>query len=202
MAAGKFDLNDLDRRMHASIDALKKDLGGLRTGRASVHLLDPVVVTVYGARMPLNQVATVSTPDARMIAVQVWDKSQVSAVEKAIREANLGLNPIPIGSSKSVNLGDTIIIIGFPGLGGSSLTVTRGIHSGIAPPGTFQGDPGTFIKTDTEINRGNSGGTAINSAGELIGVPTAGRIDREAPGKIGLVRPIDEARPLIDKAAR
>ena len=116
--------------------------------------------------------------------------------------ANLGLNPIPIGSSKSVNLGDTIIIIGFPGLGGSSLTVTRGIHSGIAPPGTFQGDPGTFIKTDTEINRGNSGGTAINAAGELIGVPTAGRIDREAPGKIGLVRPIDEAKPLIDKATR
>jgi S1-C subfamily serine protease len=116
--------------------------------------------------------------------------------------ANLGLNPIPIGSSRSVNLGDTIIIIGFPGLGGSSLTVTRGIHSGIAPPGTFQGDPGTFIKTDTEINRGNSGGTAINAAGELIGIPTAGRIDREAPGKIGLVRPIDEAKPLIDKAAR
>jgi len=116
--------------------------------------------------------------------------------------ANLGLTPIPIGSSKSVNLGDTIIIIGFPGLGGSSLTVTRGIHSGIAPPNTFPGDPGPYIKTDTEINRGNSGGTAINSAGELIGVPTAGRIDREAPGKIGLVRPIDEAKPLIDKIPR
>ena len=112
---------------------------------------------------------------------------------------NLGLNPIPLGSSRSVNIGDTIIIIGFPGLGGSSLTVTRGIHSGIA---RFSDDPGSFIKTDTEINRGNSGGTAINAAGELIGIPTAGRIDREAPGKIGLVRPIDEARPLIDKAAR
>lgn len=126
----------------------------------------------------------------------------LSMIDGSALPANLGLTPIPIGSSKSVNLGDTIIIIGFPGLGGSSLTVTRGIHSGIAPPGTFQGDPGTFIKTDTEINRGNSGGTAINAAGELIGVPTAGRIDREAPGKIGLVRPIDEARPLIDKAAR
>lgn len=112
---------------------------------------------------------------------------------------NLGLNPIPIGSSHSVQIGDTIIIIGFPGLGGSSLTVTRGIHSGIA---RFTDDPGSFIKTDTEINRGNSGGTAINSAGELIGVPTAGRFDREAPGKIGLVRPIDEAKPLIDKATR
>ena len=97
------------------------------------------------------------------------------------------------------NIGDTIIIIGFPGLGGSSLTVTRGIHSGIA---RFTDDPGSFIKTDTEINRGNSGGTAINAAGELIGIPTAGRFDREAPGKIGLVRPIDEARPLLDKFTR
>jgi S1-C subfamily serine protease len=113
--------------------------------------------------------------------------------------ANLGLTPIPIGSSKSVNIGDTITIIGFPGLGGSSLTVTRGIHSGIA---RFPDDPGSFIKTDTEINRGNSGGTAINGAGELIGVPTAGRVDREATGKIGLVRPIDEARPLLEKFMR
>jgi S1-C subfamily serine protease len=126
----------------------------------------------------------------------------LSMIDGSPLPANLGLNPIPIGSSKSVNLGDTIIIIGFPGLGGSSLTVTRGIHSGIAPPNTFPGDPGTFIKTDTEINRGNSGGTAINQAGELIGVPTAGRIDREAPGKIGLVRPIDEAKRLIDEATR
>jgi S1-C subfamily serine protease len=98
-----------------------------------------------------------------------------------------------------VNIGDPIIIIGFPGLGGSSLTVTRGIHSGIA---RFTDAPGSFIKTDTEINRGNSGGTAINAAGELIGIPTAGKFDREASGKIGLVRPIDEAKPLIEKAAR
>jgi ribosome recycling factor len=98
MAAANFDLKELERRMRASIDSLKKELGGLRTGRASVHLLDPVVVTVYGARMPINQVATVSTPDARMIAVQVWDKAQVGAVEKAIREANLGLNPIVEGA--------------------------------------------------------------------------------------------------------
>jgi ribosome recycling factor len=97
MAAGKFDLKDLERRMRGAIDALKKELGGLRTGRASVHLLDPVMVNVYGARMPINQVATVSTPDARTISVQVWDKGQVSAVDKAIREANLGLNPIVEG---------------------------------------------------------------------------------------------------------
>lgn len=123
----------------------------------------------------------------------------LALAEGAPLPPNLGLNPIPIGSSKSVNIGDTVIIIGFPGLGGSSLTVTRGIHSGIS---RFTDDPGSFIKTDTEINRGNSGGTAINAAGELIGIPTAGRIDREAPGKIGLVRPIDEAKPLIDKSAR
>jgi len=99
MAAGKFDLKELERRMRGAIDALKKEFGGLRTGRASVHLLDPVVVNVYGARMPLNQVATVSTPDARMIVVQVWDKGQVGAVERAIREANLGLNPITEGAT-------------------------------------------------------------------------------------------------------
>jgi ribosome recycling factor len=98
MAAAKFDLLELDRRMRGAIDTLKKEFGGLRTGRASIHLLDPVVVSVYGARMPIHQVATVSTPDARTISVQVWDKSQVTAVEKAIREANLGLNPVTDGA--------------------------------------------------------------------------------------------------------
>ena len=78
MAAGKFDMKDLERRMRGAIDTLKKEFGGLRTGRASVHLLDAVVVNVYGARMPINQVATVSTPDARTISVQVWDKGQVT----------------------------------------------------------------------------------------------------------------------------
>ncbi|HEU4377446.1 MAG TPA: ribosome recycling factor [Hyphomicrobiaceae bacterium] len=96
--AAKFDLKDLERRMRGAIETLKKEFAGLRTGRASAHLLDGVVVNVYGARMPINQVATVSTPDARTISVQVWDKGQVSAVEKAIREANLGLNPIVEGA--------------------------------------------------------------------------------------------------------
>ena len=96
--AAKFDLKDLERRMRGAIETLKKEFAGLRTGRASTHLLDTVVVNVYGARMPINQVATVSTPDARTISVQVWDKGQVSAVEKAIREANLGLNPIVEGA--------------------------------------------------------------------------------------------------------
>jgi ribosome recycling factor len=98
MAAASFDINDLERRMRGVIDSLKREFGGLRTGRASANLLDPVVVTVYGAKMPLNQVATVSVSDARTISVQVWDKSQVGAVDKGIREANLGLNPIVDGT--------------------------------------------------------------------------------------------------------
>jgi ribosome recycling factor len=95
--AQKFDLKELEKRMRAAQDALKKEFAGLRTGRASANLLDPVQVQVYGQRMPINQVATVSVPEARMIAVQVWDKAAVSAVDKAIREANLGLNPVVDG---------------------------------------------------------------------------------------------------------
>ena len=98
MADNTFDLKELERRMRGANDTLKKEFAGLRTGRASTHLLDPIVVNVYGARMPINQVATLSTPDARTIVVQVWDKGQVTPVEKAIREANLGLNPIVEGA--------------------------------------------------------------------------------------------------------
>jgi ribosome recycling factor len=93
MTATTHDLNELKRRMQGAIQALKQELGGLRTGRASAHLLDPVHVDAYGASMPLNQVATVSVPEARMISVQVWDKSLVHAVEKAISASNLGLSP-------------------------------------------------------------------------------------------------------------
>ena len=89
--------DDLKRRMHGAVDALKHDLAGLRTGRASTALLDPVNVEVYGATMPLNQIATVSTPEARLLSVQVWDRSNVQPVEKAIRSAGLGLNPITDG---------------------------------------------------------------------------------------------------------
>ena len=99
MAAANFDINDLERRMRGVIETLKREFGGLRTGRASANLLDPVTVSVYGARMPLNQVATVSVSDARTISVQVWDKSQVGAVDKGIREANLGLNPVIDGTT-------------------------------------------------------------------------------------------------------
>ncbi len=92
-APAAFDIKDLEKRMRTAFDALKRELQGLRTGRASANLLDPVMVNVYGQRMPLNQVATVTTPEARMITVQVWDKASLPAVDKAIREANLGLNP-------------------------------------------------------------------------------------------------------------
>ena len=81
------DKADLQRRMHGAVEALRHDLGGLRTGRASVALLDPVNVEVYGAMMPLNQVATVSAPEPRLLSVQVWDRSNIGPVEKAIRSA-------------------------------------------------------------------------------------------------------------------
>lgn len=93
-----FDKKALERRMQGAISVLKQEFGGLRTGRASASLLDPVTVNAYGSRVPLNQVATVSVPEPRMISVQVWDKSQVSAVEKAIRESDLGLNPVVDGT--------------------------------------------------------------------------------------------------------
>ena len=91
------DLKELEKRMQGAMDALKKELGGLRTGRASVNLLDPVMVDAYGQRMALNQVGTVSAPEPRLLAVNVWDKGLVVSVAKAIREAGLGLNPAPDG---------------------------------------------------------------------------------------------------------
>jgi ribosome recycling factor len=94
-----YDKDDIQRRMHGAVEALKHDLGGLRTGRASTSLLDPIQVDVYGANMPLNQVATVSVPEPRLLSVQVWDRSNVSAVEKAIRNAGLGINPITDGQN-------------------------------------------------------------------------------------------------------
>jgi ribosome recycling factor len=92
-----YDKNDIQRRMHGAVEALKHDLVGLRTGRASVALLDTIAVEVYGANMPINQVATVSVPEPRLLTVQVWDRGNVSSVEKAIRNAGLGINPITDG---------------------------------------------------------------------------------------------------------
>ena len=101
-----YDKADLERRMAGAVESLKSDLTGLRTGRASTSLLDPVMVEVYGAHMPLSQVATVSVPESRMLSVQVWDKSNVGPVEKAIRSAGLGLNPINDGQTLRLPIPD------------------------------------------------------------------------------------------------
>ena len=106
MAGPLYDKADLERRMAGAVDALQGDLSGLRTGRASVSLLDPVTIEVYGARMPLNQAATVSVPEPRMISVQVWDKSNVGPIDKAIRSAGLGLNPIVDGTTLRLPIPD------------------------------------------------------------------------------------------------
>jgi len=102
----KYDKADIERRMNGAVESLKSDLSGLRTGRANTSLLDPVVVEVYGAMMPLNQVATVSAPEPRMLSVQVWDKKNVNAVEKGIAHANLGLNPMIDGQTLRLPLPD------------------------------------------------------------------------------------------------
>jgi ribosome recycling factor len=101
-----YDKADLERRMHGAVESLKHDLQGLRTGRASITLLDPVTVEVYGAQMPVNQVATVSAPEPRLLSVQVWDKSNVGPVDKAIRSAGLGLNPIVDGQTLRLPIPD------------------------------------------------------------------------------------------------
>jgi ribosome recycling factor len=98
MAVG-FDQKDIEKRMRGALTLLKQEFGGLRTGRASASLLDPISVSVYGQRMPINQVATISVPEPRMITVTVWDKSKVNAVDKAIRESDLGLNPVMDGTT-------------------------------------------------------------------------------------------------------
>jgi ribosome recycling factor len=102
----QYDKADVERRMKGAVDSLKSDLSGLRTGRANVTLLDPVVVEVYGSNMPLNQVATVSAPEPRMLTVQVWDRSNITPVEKAIRSAGLGLNPITDGQTLRLPIPD------------------------------------------------------------------------------------------------
>jgi len=101
-----YDKADLERRMAGAVEALKHDLQGLRTGRASITLLDPVTVEVYGALMPLNTIATVSVPEPRMLSVQVWDKSNVGPADKAIRSAGLGLNPIVDGQTLRLPIPD------------------------------------------------------------------------------------------------
>jgi ribosome recycling factor len=102
----KYDKADLERRMKGAIDSLKHDLSGLRTGRANTALLEPITVTVYGSSMPITSVATISAPEPRMLSVQVWDKSNIGPVEKAIRSAGLGLNPINDGNTLRLPIPD------------------------------------------------------------------------------------------------
>ncbi|MGH6743678.1 ribosome recycling factor [Novosphingobium sp. PhB57] len=102
----KYDKADLERRMTGAIEALKHDLSGLRTGRANTALLEPIMVTVYGANTPITQVATISAPEPRMLSVQVWDKTNIGPVEKAIRSAGLGLNPINDGNTLRLPIPD------------------------------------------------------------------------------------------------
>ncbi|MEM6851682.1 MAG: ribosome recycling factor [Pseudomonadota bacterium] len=105
MADGDYeepDVDDLQRRMDGALASLKTEFGGLRTGRASANLLEPIVVQAYGAPTPMNQVGTISVPEPRMLSVQVWDKGVVGAVEKAIRESGLGVNPVVDGQTVRV----------------------------------------------------------------------------------------------------
>lgn len=99
MSDDVIDFDDLTRRMQGAVSSLKSDLAGLRTGRASASLLDTVMVDAYGSSMPINQVASVSVPEPRMLSVQVWDKGMVASVDKAIRDSNLGLNPVMDGQN-------------------------------------------------------------------------------------------------------
>lgn len=99
-----FDIADIKRRMSGAVTSLKQELGGLRTGRASASLLEPITVDAYGANMPLAQVATVSVPEPRLLSVQVWDRGMVNAVEKAIRDSNLGLNPNTEGQTLRIRI--------------------------------------------------------------------------------------------------
>lgn len=96
--AGGVDIGELSKRMDGALASLRHDLGGLRTGRASASVLDPVMVSAYGQSMPINQVGTINVPEAKMITVQVWDKGLVQAVDRAIRDSNLGLNPVTDGT--------------------------------------------------------------------------------------------------------
>lgn len=98
------DFKDIQRRMDGAISAFKQDLASLRTGRASANLLDPIMVQAYGSPMPISQVGTVSVPESRMLSVSVWDKQLVGAVDRAIRESNLGFNPIVDGTTLRIPL--------------------------------------------------------------------------------------------------
>ena len=97
MSAEELDLDDLERRMKGAVAVLKTDLSGLRTGRASINLVEPISVEAYGQVTPISQLGTVSVPEPRMLSIQVWHKTMVGKIEKAIRESNIGINPVVDG---------------------------------------------------------------------------------------------------------
>ncbi len=99
MSANGIDITELRKRMEGTITSLKSEFSGLRTGRASASLVEPIMVDAYGSKMPMNQVGTIGVPEPRMINIQVWDKGMVGAVEKAVREAGLGINPVVDGQN-------------------------------------------------------------------------------------------------------
>lgn len=102
MSNGAIDLKDLKKRMEGALTSLKAEFSGLRTGRASTSLVEPIMVEAYGSATPMAQVGTISVPEPRMISIQVWDRSLVGAVDKAIREAGLGVNPVVDGTTVRV----------------------------------------------------------------------------------------------------
>jgi ribosome recycling factor len=99
MSGDGVDMKTLEKKMEGALSAFKTELGGLRTGRASVSLVEPIMVDAYGSKMPINQVGTVSVPEPRMITIQIWDKSMVGAVERAIRDSGLGISPVVDGTN-------------------------------------------------------------------------------------------------------
>ena len=104
MSNGEIDLKDLNKRMEGALASLKTEFSGLRTGRASANLVEPIMVDAYGSQMPMSQVGTVSVPEPRMISVAIWDKGLVGAAEKAVRESGLGVNPVVDGTTIRIPL--------------------------------------------------------------------------------------------------
>lgn len=160
---------------------------GEKSSRALYNRAGDIFVSASGASISIDYRAELVEVDydLDLALLRIVSFSNGTALP-----GSLGLAVLPVGNSDSVRTGDELAIIGYPGLGGSTVTLTRGIVSGFLP------DEG-WIKTDAEINPGNSGGTAINEAGELIGIPTAGTVGGEFPGKLGLVRPVNMAERLL-----
>ncbi len=169
-------------------------IGDSRSGEAAAPNTIQIAVAPAGSSQPAETLYLASV-------VEADPQLDLAVLRVTVRRNggplpdNLGLTAAPLGNSASVSIGDEITILGYPGLGGDTITLTRGSVSGFVDG---------WIKTDAEINHGNSGGAAIDAAGQLVGVPSAGiseeASDEQLPGKIGLVRPINQARSLLERA--